>query len=131
MSTYDPPLQPEPSPYPPSSQSTYQSPYRTAPPPKREFGEGMGGGVIAIAVIGGIVGLVVLVVLFPAFLAWLIALGFLAIVVVVVLMFLFGFLVMIVGAALGLFHLLKRHQVQGPEVGYTLDMVQEPERKSK
>jgi hypothetical protein len=127
LSTYDPPLQPEPSPYQPS----YQPPYQTAPPPKREFGEGLGGGVIAIAVIAGIVGLVLLLVLFPEFLAWLVALGLLAIVVVAVLMFLFGFIVLIVGAALGLFHLLKRHEVQGPEVGYTLDMVQEPERRSK
>ena len=116
MSSYDPPLQPEPS------------PYHTAPPPKKEFGEGMGGGLIAIAVIGGIAILVALFFIFPEFYIWLIALGFLAIAVIMILVVIFGFLVMVGGAALGLFHLFKRTQVQGPEVAYTLDMVEETKR---
>jgi len=31
----------------------------------------------------------------------------------------------------GAYYLLKRHEVQGPEVGYTLDMVKDPKDEKR
>jgi hypothetical protein len=50
----------------------------------------------------------------------LVAIGFVLVSVVI------AFLTVGVGA----YHLFRRHEVQGPEHGYTLDMVEEPPKKN-
>ncbi len=96
---------------------------------KREFGEGRTGVLLAIAVVAGLVGFVVVLVVFPALLAWLVALGLLALILAAVLAILLsvGLAMLTLGA--GAYYLMKRHEVQGPEVGYTLDMVEKPKRE--
>jgi hypothetical protein len=98
---------------------------------KREFGEGRSGVILAIAAVVGLVAFGVALVLFPALLAWLLALGLLFLALVAVLFVIVAIVVFFITIGLGAYHLFKRDEVQGPEEGYTLDMVEEPKKENR
>lgn len=96
-----------------------------------QWGEGRGGAVLAIAAVAGLVGFAVVLLLFPALLAWLVAIGLLALALAAVAAVLIAVAVAMLTVGAGAYYLLKRHEVQGPEVGYTLDMVKDPKDEKR
>lgn len=97
---------------------------------RREFGEGKGGILIALGIIVGIIALVVIFIAFPGLLAWLLSISVLLLALVAIGVVLITIFVFFISAGVGIYHLFKRDEPQGPQVGYTLDMVEEPKRKS-
>lgn len=121
MSRYgDPSMQPEPVPM-----GTLE------PPQRREFGTGAAGILIVVGVVAGIITLVLAIIIFPEFLPWLIANIALAMVVIAILFVVITVLVFLISMGVGMYHLVKRDEVQGPEASYTLDMVKDPEREKR
>ena len=121
MSTMGEPMSPpEPRPYAPVDQ----------PPVRREAGEGRGGVILAVAAVIGLVVFGAVLFLFPALLAWLISIGLVAMVLLAVGFVLVSIAIAFLTVGVGAYHLFRRHEVQGPEQGYTLDMVQEPPKRN-
>jgi hypothetical protein len=100
------------------------------PPVRREAGEGRGGVIIAVAAILGLVVFGVVLLIFPALLAWLISIGLVAMVLLAIGFVLVSIVIAFLTVGVGAYHLFRRHEVQGPEHGYTLDMVEEPPKKN-
>jgi hypothetical protein len=103
-----------------------------APGPQRErqFGEGRGGIVLAIMIVAGLAGLALAILLIPGFLVWLVSLGLLAIVIVGILAVIVVVVMFFASLGVGAFYLFRKHEVQGPEVSYTLDMVKPPKKEN-
>jgi hypothetical protein len=98
---------------------------------RRELGEGRGGILLAIAAVVGLVAFGIVLLLFPALLAWLISISILVLILVAVLVVILSVVIGILSIGMGAYHLFKRQEVQGPEHGYTLDMVKEPRRENR
>ncbi len=121
MSSLEDPRPPmEPMPYSPVDQ----------PPARREAGEGRSGVLLAVAAIVGLVIFGVVLLMFPALLAWLLSIGLLALILLAIVFVLGAVVVAFLAVGVGAYHLFKRHEVQGPEHGYSLDMVKEPPKKN-